>query len=227
MNKVLAFLLLFSFGSCVLAQEIETRDVGSFRGIKSATGIDVYLKKGSKESVRVEVSGTGIKNVITQVSGDYLKIHMDEGRYNRSRTVKVYVTYVELTKLSCSSASSIYADGIIKARSLDLSASSAGSIDVGVEVEALTASASSAAEIELRGKAKRVELEASSAAKINGYDLEADEADVSASSAGSIRISVGQKIDARASSGADIRYRGNPVKTNTNSSSGGSVKKSS
>ncbi|HRJ28296.1 MAG TPA: head GIN domain-containing protein [Cyclobacteriaceae bacterium] len=221
---VLVFLLI---GSFVYAQESENRNVGSFRGIKSSTGIDVYLKKGNKESVRVEVSGTDIKNVLTEVSGDYLKIHMAEGRYNRTRTVKVYVTYVELTKLSCSSASSIYADEIIKTRSLSLSASSAGSIDVGIDVESLTVSVSSAAEIELRGKAKRIEMEASSAAKVDGYDLEAEEADLSASSAGSIRVSVSQKIDARASSGADIRYRGSPMKTNTNSSSGGSVRKSS
>lgn len=223
-SMVLVFLLM---GSILYAQESENRNVGSFRGIKSSAGIDVYLKKGGKESVRVEVSGTDIKNVITEVSGDYLKIQMAEGRYNRTRTVKVYVTYVDLTKISCSSASSIYADEIIKTRSLSLSASSAGSIDIGVDVESLTASVSSAAELELRGKAKRVELEASSAAKIGGYDLETEEADCSASSAGSIRISVSQKIDARASSGADIRYRGNPLKTNTNSSSGGSVRKSS
>ena len=223
-SMVLVFLLM---SSILYAQESENRNVGSFRGIKSSAGIDVYLKKGSKESVRVEVSGTDIKNVITEVSGDYLKIQMAEGRYNRTRTVKVYVTYVELTKISCSSASSIYADEIIKTRSLSLSASSAGSIDIGVDVESLTASVSSAAELELRGNAKRVELEASSAAKISGYDLETEEADCSASSAGSIRISVSQKIDARASSGADIRYRGNPMKTNTNSSSGGSVRKSS
>ena len=221
---VLVFLLI---GSILYAQESETRNVGSFRGIKSSTGIDVYLKRGEKESVRVEVSGTDIKNVITQVSGDYLKIQMAEGRYNRTRTVKVYVTYVELTKLSCSSASSIYAEGTIKAKSLSVSASSAGSIDIGVDAESLMVSVSSAAEVELRGKARRVEFEASSAAEIGGYDLETEEADISASSAGSIRVSVSQKIDARASSGADIRYRGNPMKTNTNSSSGGSVKKSS
>jgi len=57
--------------------------------------------------------------------------------------------------------------------------------------------------------------------------LEAEEVTAGASSAGSIKINVTQKIDARASSGADIRYRGSPMKTNTNSSSGGSVRKSS
>jgi hypothetical protein len=35
-----------------------------------------------------------------------------------------------------------------------------------------------------------------------------------------------KEIDAHASSGGDVRYRGNPSRTNTGSSSGGSVKKS-
>ncbi|MBX2962673.1 MAG: DUF2807 domain-containing protein [Cyclobacteriaceae bacterium] len=226
MKKLLVLSFLFST-FFLSAQQTETRSVGSFRGIKSSTGIDVYLKSGSKESVRVEVSGTDIKNVITDVSGDYLKIQMAEGRYNRSRSVKVYVTYVDLSKISCSSASSIYSEDIIKTRSMSLSASSAGAIDIGVDTEHLTISASSAAEVELRGKARKAVLEASSAAKIGAYDLETEEADLSASSAGSIRVSVSQKIDARASSGADIRYRGSPMKTNTNSSSGGSVRKAS
>jgi hypothetical protein len=81
--------------------------------------------------------------------------------------------------------------------------------------------------MELKGSAKYVEMDASSAGEINGYDLEAEEARVEASSAGDIKISVTQKIEAYASSGASIRYRGNPMKTNTNASSGGSVKKSS
>ena len=115
---------------------------------------DVYLKRASNESVRVEVSGTDIKNVITDVSGDYLKIQMAEGRYNRSRSVKVYVTYVDLSKISCSSASSIYSEDIIKTRSMSLSASSAEQVTL-ADTEHLTISASSAAEVELRGWAPK------------------------------------------------------------------------
>lgn len=225
--RKLWFLFFLLTGSLAYAQQSETRNVGSFTGIKSASGIDVYLKKGDRENVRVEVTGTDLSNVITEVSGDYLKIHMSEGRYNRSRTVKVYVTYVNISKLSASSASGIYGEGTVRARSMSISASSAGSIEVDIETERLEVSASSAADIELTGKAKFAEYEASSAAEINAYDLEAEEVKASASSAGSIRVNVTQQIDARASSGADIRYRGNPMKTNTNSSSGGSVRKSS
>jgi hypothetical protein len=220
-------LFIVLFQTILFAQQSEMRNVGSFRGIKVSGGIDVYLKKGDRQSVKVEVSGTAIDNVITEISGDYLRIHMAEGRYRGSRTVKVYVSYVELNKLTASSASNIYAEGTLKTKSLSLNASSAGTIEVTVDVESVTAGASSAADIELKGKARFVDIDVSSAGEVDAYDLETEEASISASSAGSAKITVKQKIEARASSGASIRYRGNPTKTNTSSSSGGSVKKSS
>ena len=42
-------------------QESETRNIGSFSGVKVTEGIDVYLKRGDKESVRVEVTGTSLR----------------------------------------------------------------------------------------------------------------------------------------------------------------------
>ena len=57
MKKVLGVLTLcFSF-FLVLAQDSEVRSVGSFTGVKVGEAIDVYLKKGDKESVKVEVTG--------------------------------------------------------------------------------------------------------------------------------------------------------------------------
>lgn len=208
------------------AQQTENRTVGSFRGIKVSEGIDVYLKKGDKEALRVEVTGVKPGDVVTEISGDYLKIHMQEGRY-RDRTVKVYVTYVEVNKLSASSASNIFAEGVIKTRSLSMSASSAATIDVQIDVEELEAGSSSAADIELSGKARNVEIDVSSAGEVDAYDLVAEVVEVEVSSAGSAKVNVTKEIEAHASSGGSIRYRGNPERSNTNSSSGGSVKKSS
>jgi len=220
-------LIVFFTGVTLVAggQQSENRNVGSFKGIKVAEGIDVYLKKGAKEALRVEVTGIKPGDVITEVSGDYLKIHMQEGRY-RDRTVKVYVTYVEVNKLSSSSASNIFAEGTIKTKALSLSASSAGTIDIEIEVEDLEASASSAAELELRGKARNVEIDASSAGEVDAYELVADAVVVDVSSGGGAKVNVVKEINAHASSGGSIRYKGNPERSNTNSSSGGSVKKS-
>lgn len=211
--------------SAARAQDSEVRTLTSFTGVKAAEAIDVYLKKGDKESVKVEVTGTSVSNVITEVSGSYLKIHMKEGNY-RNRTVKVYVTYVSINKISASSASNVFSEGTIKSSSLNVSVSSAASIEISVDAQTLTADASSAGDIVLEGKATSVEMEASSAGDIDAYGLESEGANASASSAGSIKVSVSKELDARASSGGSVRYRGSPGKTNTDSSSGGSVKKS-
>jgi hypothetical protein len=224
-NFVLIIALVFSVHVGV-AQESQTRSVGSFSGVKVTEGIDVYLKKGDKESVRVEVTGTAVENVITEVSGSYLRVHMRDGNYRGKIDVKAYVTYVKIDKLSASSAGSIFSEGTIEADDMEVSASSAGSIEITVDAQSVETSASSAGEIELQGKTRSLEIDASSAGQIDAYDLEARKVSAQASSAGSLKVNVVEELNAHASSGGSIRFHGNPNKSITDSSSGGSVKKS-
>ena len=208
------------------AQSSQTRSIGSFTGVKVAEGVDVYLKKGDKESIRVEVTGTSVDNVITEISGSYLKVHMKDGKHISNFDAKVYVTYVKLDRLSASSAGSIFSEETIKTSTLEVGASSAGSIDISLDADAVTASSSSAGEVELRGKTKSLEVDANSAGEVDAYDLEAQRVIAESNSAGSIKINVIDDLNANANSGGSIRYRGNPNKSITTSNSGGSVKKS-
>lgn len=210
----------------VQGQQSETRNIGSFSGVKVTEGIDVYLKKGEKESVRVEVTGTSLQNVLTEVSGSYLRVHMRDGNYRGNVQAKVYVTYVKIDKLTASSAGSIFSEGAIEANKLDVSVASAGSIEITVQATEVHASASSAGEMELQGKTKSLNVDVSSAGQIDAYDLEAQKVIAEAASAGSLKINVTNDLAAHASSGGNIRYHGNPEKSITDSSSGGSVKKS-
>lgn len=225
MKKILV-VFLFAAAGLVQAQESQTRSVGPFTGVKVAEGIDVYLTKGDKENVRVEVTGTKMENVITEVSGSYLKVHMRDGNYSGRVDAKVYVTYVKIDKLSASSAGSIFSEGTIEASSIEISCSSAGNIEVSLNAGSVDVSASSAGEIELKGKARSLTAGASSAGEIDADDLEARKVDAEVSSAGSLKVNATEELDAHASSGGSIRYRGNPDKSVTDSSSGGSVKKS-
>jgi hypothetical protein len=210
----------------VFAQETVSRNLSPFTGVKAAEGIDVYLKKGDKESAKLEVTGTDPDNVITEISGSYLKVHMRDGNYRGKIQVKVYVTYVNVNKLSASSAGSIFTDGTITAKSMEIGVSSAGTIEIAVDASDIEVSASSAGDVELSGKTKTLRADASSAGEVDAYDLEAEDVQAEASSGGAIKLSVSQRLEASASSAGSIRYRGNPDKNNTSSSSGGSVKKS-
>jgi hypothetical protein len=225
MKHLLVLITALALTFQVAAQNSQQRNVGSFSGIKVSEGIDVYLKQGDKEQVRVEVSNDKFDRVITEVSGSYLKIHMASGE-NGHISAKVYVTYVKLNKLAASSAGNIFSETPIRAETIEIQCSSAGNIEVALQGGDVTADASSAGQIELTGKAKSLEVSSSSAAQIDAYNLDAEEVDADASSGASIKVSVRSSLNAEASSGANIRYRGSPGKSFTNSSSGGSVKKS-
>ncbi len=226
MKVIVSVLMVFAFAGLALAQESETRSVDSFRGIKSSEAIDVYLKKGTKESVKVEVTGIRLSDVLTEVSGTNLRIHRREGNYRNSNTVKVYVTYVNLERISVSSASNVFSENPIKSSSMEINISSAASVEVSLDVDHLTVDASSAGDAVLAGKANTFEVEANSAGDIDAYALESLVVRASANSGGSAKVTVTKELDAQANSGGSIRYRGSPTKTNTDSNSGGSVKKS-
>lgn len=223
--KKLVLVSLMLFCVCLTwAQQSDVRSLGAFSGVKAGEAIDVYLKRGDKESVRVEVTGTDASNVLTEISGGYLRIHMRDGRY-RNRSAKVYVTYVSLNKIHASSAANIFSEGAVKADNLDVSASSAASVEISIDAGSVVAEASSAGDVLLEGRAKTLEVDASSAGEVDAYALDTEIVRASVSSAGSAKVSASKELTARASSGGSIRYRGSPAKINTDSSSGGSVKK--
>ncbi|MEQ8472519.1 MAG: head GIN domain-containing protein [Marinoscillum sp.] len=237
----LAGIITFS----LTAQSGVERSLAPFTKVSSQEGIDVFLTKGTKESAKIDADGVDVDEVLTDISGGTLKIHLD-GDNHRNVDVKVYVTYVELSGLSASSASSIKVRDKVTAKGdfdikcssaadieielsadeLEVDVSSSGDVDLVVSVNRLELEVSSAGDIEIEGTAKYVDANASSSGDIDGYDLTCDEAELRASSGSSIKLTVNKKLDARASSGASIRYEGNPTQVNGDSSSGGSVRRS-
>src|SRR5215212_11627809 len=109
MRIVPVFVFLLGGVFAAFGQKSEVRQVGSFKGVKATQAVSVVLKKGDKESLKVEVENVPLNSVITEVSGNYLRIHMAEGSY-KNRSVKVEVTYVSLERISASAASSVISE---------------------------------------------------------------------------------------------------------------------
>jgi hypothetical protein len=245
MKKLTLFLTILFVSFALLAQKETTRSLSSFTEISVNEGIDVYLKEGSKEEARIQIDGNiEMSEVLTEVSGGKLKIHLD-GNNHRNVDVTIWVTYKSLNAVSVSSAGTVSGQNRIvssgdfkisvssagdleldiKAKSLDINASSAGDASLKVDVTTVNASASSAGSIDISGAASSIEVEVSSSGSFDGYDLAVDRADVSASSGGSANVTVNEQLDAQASSGGSIKYKGNP-RMDISTSSGGSIRKS-
>lgn len=245
MNKSILITIIGVFiAGLTFAQEEETRNLSSFSKVTVHEAIDVYLTKGSKHEARIVSNSEDLEDVLTDVSGGKLKIHLD-GSSHRNVDVKVYVTYVELEAIGASSAATIKANDIVASGDFDVDVSSAGDIIADITADELTVDASSAGEakldvkvsfieaevssagdIQIKGTAIKQDISASSSGDYYAYDLMSEEVEVNVSSGGSAKVQVNQDLKARASSGGSVKYKGSPKYVDSSASSGGSIKKS-
>ncbi len=125
-------------------------------------------------------------------------------------------------EIECSSAARVDLDMDVQRLSLELS--SAAGFSGNVAVRNLEVNMTSAAWCEMEGSADNLDVETGSAANFRGYGLVSRRVDGDASSGSTIEISVTEELEAEASSGGAIRYKGSPGIMRRGQSSGGSVR---
>jgi hypothetical protein len=200
------------------------RKAGYFEGIKVSTGIDVFLKEGSSESISVEADENLQEYIITEIRDGVLHVYT-EANIRFAERKRVYVTMKTVSSIRTSSAGDVIGETPFTCDKLELSASSAGSIKMDVKAKEIDADISSSGDITISGSADSLEASLSSAGDLNASELKTTTADVTVSSAGDAEINVSEKLIARASSAGDINYQGNPKYVDAHSSSAGGIHK--
>jgi hypothetical protein len=194
----------------------------NFSRVKVSSGIDLYIKQGSKVSLTVEADENLHDYIMTEVNGDQLRIYVD-GNIWRAKARKVYLTVTDLEELKATSGSDVYSQSILKSQDLVVSTSSGADMNIEVEADNVKSSSSSGSDLKITGTSKTHSTSATSGSSINAYGLESKEVTAKVSSGADIGVYASESIDARASSGGDIRYKGSPEKVNKKTSSGGGV----
>ncbi|NCB06689.1 MAG: DUF2807 domain-containing protein [Bacteroidia bacterium] len=209
------------------SDKTEIRNLKDFTEIKVSTGIDLFLKMGDTEEVKVVADDEIIDNLITEVSNGELRIYMKKTNWfnwnGMTKTRKVYVTVKELNRIEASSGSDVRSENTLTGESLAIEASSGSDVFLDMIYKNISVSTSSGSDAKLTGKAKTLKAEASSGSDINARELSTSVCNVNASSGSDITVTVSDELVARASSGSDIRYYGNPGIKDTDESSGGDI----
>ena len=200
----------------------EERKVSDFEALDVSMGVEVLVTQDSIDKVVVEVDSNLLKVLKTRVSGDVLKIYLEEGVFH-AKSLKVYVTVRKLRSVETGSGSNVKSENKINAEKLKLSTSSGSGIKMEVNCGQVTAESSSGSNLTVSGTAQSLKANTSSGAGINASELVADMGDLSASSGSHLKAQVAKEVKAHASSGASITVAGNPAVRDTDSSSGGSV----
>lgn len=198
------------------------RQATNFKAITVSSGIDLILKQDSMEKVMVEADENLQKIIKTEVSNGKLKIYTAE-HISWSSAMRVYVTLKSINSLGASSGADVKSESTLTLSTLKIDASSGADMKLALSCNELQAESSSGSDITISGKAAKLNIESSSGSDVKADKLISETCSVRASSGSDVRVSVSKRIEAHASSGADISVNGNPAERDIEKSSGGSV----
>jgi len=231
---VLALFILITTTSCINGgfgikgnRNVVSEDrkiTADFTEIKVSQGIQVFLTQGNDININVEADENIIDLLITEVKGDVLKIYFDKN-VSRAKAKNVYLTIDKITGIKVSSGAHVKSEGVIRAKNLDLSSTSGSGLKLNINASKVTCSTSSGANVKLTGETEHFSGSSSSGSNINANNLIAKTSKASASSGAGISLFASETLNATASSGGNISYKGNPETVNKSKSSGGSISK--
>lgn len=193
--------------------------------------IDNEIKSLNDVTVKVTVPSDGNISAISASSASRVTVETEikspKLMLDASSAANINITKSDVCTCSIDASSAANVEGAIKADNCVIDMSSASDVNVALLAVKCDVTATSAASATLSGEAGDIEITVSSAAKVDAMDLNARNADVSASSGGSIKITCMKSIDASASSGGSVKYaaKGDLDPELRHTSSGGSVKK--
>jgi len=208
----------------------ETRNVDAFMYVDVAGSITVNLIPSDEHKVDIEMLRGDSEDLITEVRSNTLKLKFKSKGFNwngsNKNKARIDVYYRSLEGISASAGSSVKSDNEVVADNMEIDVSSGASVKVGFEVRALEVDVSSGGSVKLEGETERQHVEVSSGASYTGTELKSQECSVEASSGASAKVWVERDFEADASSGATIKYKGDPKNRDIDAGkySGGSVR---
>lgn len=234
--KRIAFLLTALISTAAFSQEskvvndknAQLRPVGSFHAIHIGSGIDLYLNQGGKETVAVSAEDVKVRDkIVTEVENGVLKIHIKQDGWHwgwSNQHLKAYVSCANINELEASGGSDVYVQGSLKLDKLDLNTSGGSDFKGRVEVKDLSVDCSGGSDVYISGTAGKLDVNSSGGSDYHGFELASDYCKVNANGGSDASITVNKELNATASGGSDIYYKGSCVLKNVSSSGGSDIK---
>lgn len=212
-------------------QVTEDRQVGTYDAVSVSHIFKVYLVEGAEGAIRVEAEENLLEHVITEVSGDELKIRVEKGiqlkpsREYRDTGIRIWVPVESVSGVSASGASDLIGQVPLSAVDFRASVSGAADAELDISAENLKIDLSGASELKLSGSVEMMVIQGSGASDLKAFSLTARHVDARLSGSSDADVTANESLKARVSGAGGLTYRGNPAKLESKASGAGNVRK--
>jgi hypothetical protein len=186
----------------------QTRTVAPFTSIANAGPISVRIEVGKAQSVIVSGNDDLVGDLLTDVSGGELQLHMrhESMQWNSHHdSLHVTITLPQLTAFTMGGAG----ETTITHMSGDT----------------LSVRFGGAGSLKAEGTVKNFKLNVGGVGSIDTRELHADNVDVNVGGVGHVKVWAGKRIDASVGGVGSLTYYGEPNEVNTNGGGLGSISK--
>jgi hypothetical protein len=210
-------------GSGVVKEE--SREVGSFEGIRVQSALTAVVTVGPVSSVQVRGDDDLVPLVETGVSGGTLYARLKEHTSISPRLpLTVTITAPKLVQVEADGASTVRVSGTL-AESLSALAAGASTVQLsGIDAAQAELTAKGASKIEASGKAGHALLTAGEASKIHADALEARTAEVRVTGASHADVRISESVRGSAGQASSLSVLGHPATKDVATSGASSVR---
>lgn len=219
-NSIISIFLLISLP--LSAQNKETREIVAFTGITATGNIRVELFPSDKNYLEIEVKGTEMENVITEIANNEFNIRMKTSTPKEAR-VLVKCHFISLERITAQNQALITGNKTIAVKDLQLEARSGGKIECAIDAEYLNADARQGGVLVLSGMVEKQEVNVNTGGTYSAYELEAKDSYVKCNAGGVAKVIARRLMDANANTKGYIAFVGNPESTFTKTNLGGEI----
>jgi len=237
-----AALCLSSCGTLVIPQSRiagnghvreEVRNLSGFQQVHAARSLQVEITQKEAYEVRIEADENLLPYIVTEVSGDQLKITvMDNYQFYNYNKAVVYVSAPRFTRLGVTTSANMHLRGPLNAGSLQLKAGTSSrllsdaeiraeevQIDISTSARAellvvspsVSIQTSTSSRLALKGRTDRMNLRMNTSSRVDAENFPAREAEVSGNTSSRAVLQVSDLIKGSLNTSSRIDYRGNPV----------------
>ncbi len=183
----------------------EFAETGDLTGVSVSNAFEAEVRVADgPATVEVTVDDNLIDDLEVELRGGTVHIGFDSGRYRTDVIPTAVISVPVLLDVEASGASTVDVESELDSASVTIDASGASSITAEVTAGLVRIDASGASLITLGGQADETVIDASGASRVRLDDLDAGQADLSASGASQIHVGAATEIDVDASGASRI-----------------------
>lgn len=205
------------------AQKPEIRDLESFDKIEVFGNINVEMKFGEKESLKIKTVNVDPSEVITEVKNKLLKIKMNSNLFDDEVEVKIYLTFKEIREITSNASAEIKIMDLIEGDKIFANATSGGRILMNVKLNAVELKSYQGAHIDISGTCKIQESFVNTGGVLSASNFKCEEVFIRRNTGGKAEIIATKKIEAIVNTGASLSFFGKPEKESLNTTLGGKI----